>query len=99
MKEFMSNGFADSIEQAIEEMKVEQGDSFSLERINLAELEHRTGVPRGKLRCLKRNGVQNLPRKTRGASTELRKLICYKGLIGSLSKQGTKNTPVILDRL
>ncbi len=39
MKEFMSNGFADSIAQAIEEMKAEQRDSFSLEKINLAELD------------------------------------------------------------
>ena len=66
MKEFMSNGFADSIAQAIEEMKAEQGDSFSLESINLAELERRTGVSRGKLRRLKRNGFQDLPRVTKG---------------------------------
>ena len=39
MKEQNGNGFAPSIAQAIEEMKAEQGDSFSLERINLAELE------------------------------------------------------------
>ena len=44
MKEQNGNGFAPSIAQAIEEMKAEQGDSFSLERINLAELERRTGV-------------------------------------------------------
>ena len=50
MKEFMSNGFANSIAQAIEEMKAEQGDYFSLENVNLAELERRTGVSRGKLR-------------------------------------------------
>ena len=56
MKEFMSNGFTDSIAQAIEEMKAEQGDSFSLESINLAELERRTGVSRGKLRRINRNG-------------------------------------------
>ena len=67
MKEFLSNGFANSIAQAIEEMKVEQGDSFSLEHVNLAELERRTGVSRGKLRRLKRNGFQDLPRKTKGS--------------------------------
>ncbi len=33
MKEQNGNGFAPSIAQAIEEMKAEQGDSFSLERI------------------------------------------------------------------
>ena len=44
MKEQNGNGFAPSIAQAIEEMKAFQGDSFSLEHINLAELERRTGV-------------------------------------------------------
>ena len=34
------------IAQAIEEMKSQQGKHFSLENINLAELERRTGVAR-----------------------------------------------------
>ena len=67
MKEQNGNGFAPSIAQAIEEMKAEQGDSFSLERINLAELERRTGVSRSRLRRLKRNGFQDLPRSTKGS--------------------------------
>ena len=41
MKETNGNGSVLSIAQAIEEMKMEQGDGFSLERINLAELERR----------------------------------------------------------
>ena len=61
MKELYSNGFASSIAQAIEEIKAELGDSFSLDRINLAELERRSGVSRGKLRRLKRNGFPSLP--------------------------------------
>ena len=64
MKEQNGNGFAPSIAQAIEEMKAFQGDSFSLERINLAELERRTGVSRSRLRRLKRNGFQNLQTST-----------------------------------
>ena len=67
MKEQNGNGFAPSIAQAIEEMKAEQGDSFSLERINLAELERRTGVSRSRLRRLKRNGFQDLLRSTKGS--------------------------------
>ena len=66
MKELYSNGFASSIAQAIEEMKADQGDGFSLDRINLAELERRSGVSRGKLRRLKRNGFQDLPRSSKG---------------------------------
>ncbi len=99
MKELMSNGFADSIAQAIEEMNAEQGDSFSLETINLAELERRTGVSRGRLRRLKRNGFQDLPRKTKGRKHKVTKLSGYTGLIDSLLKQGTKNSSVVLDRL
>ena len=87
MKELMSNGFANSIAQAIEEMKVEQGESFSLEHVNLAELERRTGVSRGKLRRLKRNGFQDLPRKTKGSKLKVTKLSGYTGLIDSLLKQ------------
>ena len=99
MKEFMSNGLADSIAQAVEEMKAEQGESFSLESINLAELGRRTGMSRGKLRRLKRNGFQDLPRKTKGSKHKVTKLSGYTGLIDSLLRQGTKNSAVILDRL
>ena len=53
MKEIKSNGLKDIISQAIEEMKTEQGSNFSLEKINLAELERRTGVSRARLRRLK----------------------------------------------
>ena len=66
MKELYSNGFASSIAQAIEEMKAEQGDTFSLDQINLAELERRSGVSRGKLRRLKKNGFQELLRSSKG---------------------------------
>ena len=99
MKEFVSNGFANSIAQAIEEMKAQQGESFSLESINLAELERRTGVSRGKLRRLKRNGFQDLPRKTKGSRHKVTKLSGYTGLIDSLLRQGAKNSSVVLDRL
>ena len=99
MKEILSNGSMRSIAQAIEEMKAEQGESFSLENINLAELERRSGVSRGKLRRLKRNGFQDLPRATKGRKHTVTKLSGYTGIIDSLLKQGTKNSSVILDRL
>ena len=59
MKEPSGNGYVPIIAQAIEEMKAEWGDTFSLEQINLAELERRTGISRGKLRRLKKNGFQD----------------------------------------
>ena len=36
--------YIEIIAQAIEEMKEIQGESFSLENVNLAELERRTGI-------------------------------------------------------
>lgn len=99
MKELYSNGFASSIAQAIEEMKAEQGDGFSLDRINLAELERRSGVSRGKLRRLKRNGFQDLPRRSKGRKHAAAKPSGYTGIIDSLLRQGIKNSSVIRDRL
>ena len=99
MKELYSNGFASSIAQAIEEMKAEQGDGFSLDRINLTELERRSGVSRGKLRRLKRNGFQDLPRSSKGRKHAVTKLSGYTGIIDSLLRQGIKNSSVIRDRL
>ena len=99
MKEQNGNGFAPSIAQAIEEMKAKQGDSFSLEHINLAELERRTGVSRSRLRRLKRNGFQDLPRSTKGSRHRITKLSGYTGLLDSLLRQGVKNSSVVLERL
>ena len=96
MKEQNGNGFAPSIEQAIEEMKAEQGDSFSLERINLAGLERRTGVSCSRVRRLKRNGFQALPRSTKGSRHRVTKLSGYTGLLDSLLRQGVKNSSVVI---
>ena len=99
MKEQNGNGFAPSIAQAIEEMKAFQGDSFSLERINLAELERRTGVSRSRLRRLKKNSFQDLPRSTKGSKHTVTKLSGYTCLLDSLLRQGVKNSSVVLERL
>ena len=48
--------YIEIIAQAIEEMKEVQGESFSLENVNLAELERRTGITRARLRRMKANG-------------------------------------------
>ena len=45
------------ITEALDVMRREAGESFSLEKVNLAELERRTGVSRAKLRRLKENSL------------------------------------------
>lgn len=99
MRELNGNGLAPSIAQAIEEMKSEQGEQFSLDHINLAELERRSGVSRGKLQRLKRNGFRDLPRSTKGRKHTATKLSGYTGLLDSRMRQGLKNSAVALERL
>ena len=96
MKEQNGNGFAPSIAQAIEEMKVEQGDRFSLDQINLAELEWQTGVSRGRL---KQNGFRDVFRSTKGRKHTVTKLSGYTGSLDSLLRQGVKNSSVTWERL
>ena len=50
MNENKSNDLQSIITQVIEEMKSEQGDKFDLNKINLAEMERRTGLTRAQLR-------------------------------------------------
>ena len=97
MKNTNGNGSVLSITQAIEEMKTEQGELFSLDRINLAELERRTGISRSRLRTLKKNGFKE--NRKLGTGVRPRKLSRYEGLIDKILRGGVKNSSVILDRL
>ena len=56
-----TNDLNERITQALNEMKSELGDKFDLEKINLAELERRTGITRGKLRRIKAAGFVDKP--------------------------------------
>ena len=52
-KQLGNDLYMDILTQVINEMKAEQGEDFSLTKINLAELERRTGISRARLRKLK----------------------------------------------
>ena len=56
MNENISNDLQTIITQVIEKMKYEQGDKFDLSKINLAEMERRTGLAKAQLRRIKANG-------------------------------------------
>lgn len=99
MKDIKSSGFDDIISQAIEEMKSEQGDNFSLEQINLAELGRRTGISRAKLRRLKANGFVLKPHGSTGQSRQVSVLSRYTAILDNLLKQGVTNSVVCMNRL
>ncbi len=99
MKESKSNGLEDIISQAIEEMKSEQGNNFSLDKINLAELGRRTGVSRSKLRRLKANGFVFKSHALEGRKAQRTILTGYTTILDALLRKGITNSSVCLERL
>lgn len=87
------------INKAIEEMKAEAGESFSLQKLNLSELERRCGVSRARLRRLKENGFVFKPHGNTGKVSPQRGLTGYTGLLDSLLMNGVTNSVVCLERL
>lgn len=87
------------ISQAIDDMKAEQGNSFSLEKINLAELSRRTGITRSRLRRLKSNGFHDMPHGRTGIKTDNTVLSGYTSVLDNLLRAGVSNSAVCYDRL
>lgn len=88
-----------AVAKAIEQMMAEQGDQFSLEKINLAELERRTGISRAKLRRMKRHNFEDTEHALKGRKTATTLLSGYTGILDSLLQSGVVNSAVCLDRL
>lgn len=99
MKEPEYSTMSPALAKAIEEMRDEQGDKFSLEKINLAELERRTGISRAKLRRLKENGFAEKPHALKGRKAPTTLLSGYTGILDGLLKNGVVNSAVCLAKL
>lgn len=99
MKETNGNGLDGILSQAIEAMKEEQGEDFSLEKINLAELSRRTGITRARLRRWKRNGFRDLPDKRTGRKRAGTVLDGYTGVLDGFLRAGIRNSVTCLRRL
>ncbi len=94
-----SNDLQSIITQAIEEMKSEQADKFDFDKINLAELERRTGITRAQLRRLKKNGFRVVPHALTGRKADTTIISGYTGVIDDLLRKGISNSEVILERI
>lgn len=99
MHDTSSNDLSLIVAQAIEEIKPEQGLEFSKEKINLAELERRTGISRGKLRRLKANGFKDTPHGLSGRSNRPSVLTGYESVLDGCLRKGIRNSSVCLDAL
>ena len=94
-----NNDLNERIAQVLNEMKCELGDRFDLDKINLAELERRTGISRSKLRRIKRDGFVDKPHGLTGRKAETTVLTGYTGVLDDLLRKGVTNSSVCLERL
>ena len=91
------NDLKRTITQALDEMKKEQGDTFDLKGINLAELERRTGISRAKLRRLKSQGFVFKEHGRKGLKAKKTVLTGYEETINTFLSKGVSNSNVIYD--
>ena len=88
-----------AVAKAIEQMMVEQGEKFSLEKINLADLGRRTGISRAKLRSMKEHDFEDVQHALKGRKATTTLLSGYTGILDGLIKGGVVNSVVCLSRL
>ena len=93
------NDLTEIIAQSLNEIKSELGEQFSLEKVNLAELERRTGISRAKLRRIKENGFVVSSHGLLGRKASVTVISGFTGVIDELLRKGVKNSSVIYDRL
>ena len=99
MTENERNNLQETITHILEDMKKEEGAAFSLEKVNLAEMERRTGISRKKLRLIKTNGFKVLPNGNLGKSKKTTVLSGFTGVIDSYLKKRVRNSKTITDKL
>lgn len=87
------------LSQVLNELKNELGDKFDLQKINLAELERRTGISRSRLRRIKKNCFNVTQHGLIGRKAEKTVLTGFTGIIDTLLSKGVRNSNVIFDRL
>ena len=89
----------ETVSLALQQMKAERGDKFSLKKVNLAELFRRTGISRKRLRMQRRTDSGSSPIGTQAGKKGNTVLTGYTVIIDNLLLKGATNSNVILERL
>ena len=88
MEKILCNSLDNIVSQALEEMKETQGQNFQLEKVNLAELQRKTGISRSKLRTWKKNGFAFKPHGLCGHRSSRLLLSRYYAVLNVLLAKG-----------
>lgn len=99
MNEQIDNSSPLSLSQALELIKTREGENFSKEKVNLAELQRLTGITRGKLRRLKKNRFEEKPNGNKGRTAAENVLSGYESVLNNFLKTNITNSQVCFERL
>lgn len=99
MRENEISNLNETIAQALQQMKAEQGDKFSLEKVNLAELSRRTGISRKRLRNAKKHGFRILAHGNSCRKKSKTVITDYTTIIDNKLGKGVTNSSVIFEHL
>lgn len=92
-------GLQEIIDKAIEDMAREAGDSFELDRMNLAEFARRTGLTRSQARTLKAKGFTVTPHGRCGMRAEVTVMSGFEGVVNAMLAEGVTNSEVVFVRI
>lgn len=98
-KETNDNDLQEIITQALNEIKEKQGDAFDITKVNLADLERRTGITRGRLRTIQKNGFIIKPHGLTGKIANNSVIAGYESFINDKLRKGISNSSNIFDLL
>lgn len=87
------------VDETLDDMRKEMGTAFSLDKVNLAEMERRTGITRKRLRTIKENGFKVLPHKNAGTHRAVTVVSGFSGVIDTMLKEGKTNSQNIFDKV
>ena len=93
------NGLQEIIDNVLDEMAREAGDSFDLSKVNLATFSARTGLSRSKARTLQTKNFKVTPHGRCGLKSKTTVLTGYTGVIDDLLRKGVTNSEVCFDRV
>ena len=94
-----SNDLEDILAHALETIKEKMGESYAIEKVNLAEMQRLTGISRAKLRRLKKNSFVVKQNGNKGKKSKKSVVSGYEGIIDDYLRKNVANSEVIFERL
>ena len=94
-----NNDLQEILTHAIEEIRNEMGTDFDINKINLKDLENRTGITRARLRRYKNNEFIIPEHGNKGKKKENTVISSYEENINYFLSLGVTNSSVIFDNL